>query len=359
MVLFITSVLIFVLLKTDHDANSTNDKDRIISFQIQKAKNFELYQSGKNIILIDGANRKLVLAYKKDEQSNSILIPATRIVVFSSTHASFLNRLGVADKISGITGGDTHQWYIASINDGLQSKRIKDLGISSNPDYDQLVALNPDLVVLVGGTGLWEKHAKKLDELEIPYVVSSEWLEDDPLGRFEWIKFFGILSGTESKAASIFDQTKTITESLFDSVESRESPKVVWVSIFSGIGYVPRNNSYVGEILKNAHSDYVFSDINGTGAAPVGIEELVLRAKNADVLIYSADFVNSTDDLVSIHPLLGQLKPVQICNVYAFQPWYWQSTDRYEEYAMDIISIIHPDVFDGYQLKQFKKLECG
>lgn len=354
------SLSFFVLYKTNFENDSFDKNDRINSFQIQKAKNFDAYHDGKNTILIDGAKRKLILSDKKEDQNkeNTILVPAKRIVVFSSTHASYMNRLGVADRIVGITGGGTHEWFIEPIKEGLQNNTIKDLGIDNNPDYDQIVALNPDLIVLVGGTGLWEKHAKKLDELGIPYVVSSEWLEDDPLGRFEWIKFFGILSGAETKTNAIFEQTKATTESLFESVKSSKSPRVVWASIFNGIVYVPRSNSYVGEILKKANSDYVFSDVNGTGSAQVGIEELFLRAKNADILVYSGGFVNSTDELISIHPLLAQLDPIRKCNTYSFQPWYWQSTDRYEEYASDVVAIIHPNAIDGYQLKQFKKLEC-
>jgi iron complex transport system substrate-binding protein len=360
-VLLATSFLFFIFFKTSYDLNSLDKKDHTSSIQIQKAKHFTTYDNGKDTVLIDGAERKLILSNKSGDQNkeNNVVIPTKRLVVFSSTHAAYLNRLGIADRIVGITGGNTQEWFIKPIKDGLENNTIKDLGVADNPDYDQLVALNPDLVVLVGGTGLWEKHAKKLDELGIPYVVSSEWLEDDPLGRFEWIKFFGVLTGTESIADTVFEETIESTESLFDSVKQNKSPKVVWAGIFNGIVYVPRNSSYVGQILKDANSDYVFSDINGSGSAEISIEELVFRARNADVFVFSGGFVNSTDEITSIHPLLAKLSPIQKCNVYSFQPWYWQSADRYDEYAHDVVAMIHQNDFEHYQLKQFKKVECA
>lgn len=360
-VLFAISFSFFIFFKTSYVLSSSDKKDHTSSIQIQKAKHFTIHDDGRNTILIDGAERKLALSNKSEDQDkeNSIFIPAKRLVVFSSTHAAYLNRLGITDMIVGVAGGNIQEWFIKPIKDGLENNTIKDLGVADNPDYDQMVTLNPDLVVLVGGTGLWEKHAKKLDELGIPYVVSSEWLEDDPLGRFEWIKFFGILTGTESIANTIFEETEDSTESLFDSIKQNESPKAVWASVFNGIVYIPRNNSYVGQILKDANSDYVFSDIGGSGSAEINIEEFVFRARNADIFVFSGSFVNSTGEIISIHPLLAQIGPIQKCNVYSFQPWYWQSADKYDEYAHDVVAMIHQNHFYQYQLKQFKKVECS
>lgn len=326
------------------------------SLEISKAKNFDLYKDEQKIVLVDGANRKIPLSYETD--GNSLRLPANRIIVFSSTHAAFIDRLGVADKIVGVTGGNNHDWYIDSIESGLKNGIIKDVGLSTIPNYDEIVALNPDVVILTGGAGLWEEHGKKLDELGIPFVVVSEWMEDDPLGKFEWIKVFSIITGTEDTAVSLFDGISEKTGAIFEMVSESEKPKVLWAGIFKGTAYVPRDNSYVGEIIRLANADYAFKELSGSGSAQISIEELLLRGKEADILVYSSDFVDTASDITSIHPLLSELGPIQNCNVYSFQPWYWQSVDKYDDYANDVAAIMHPELFSDYQLKQFKRVSC-
>jgi iron complex transport system substrate-binding protein len=326
--------------------------------QIEKAKNFDVIVEDDVTFLIDGANRKLVLDADEVIAKDHITVPANRIVVFSSTHAALMDRLEITDKIVGVAWGNTYEWFIPSIKKGLDDGTIQDIGISNNPDYEKIVALNPDLVILNGGTGLWEKHAKKLDELGIPYVVNSEWLEDDPLGRFEWIKFFAILTNTEEKATKIYNIAKAETNTILEKTSSLESPKVLWAGIFQGTVFVPRSDSYVGAIIKEANGNYVFDDINGTGGAQINIEEMIYRGKEADVWIFSSDLINSTKDIISIHPLLKELRPVQNCNVYSFQPWYWQRLDKYEEFVKDVAAILHPQESSDYQLTQFRKVSC-
>lgn len=359
----ITIIISVIVLASISVLVNIDQKDQSVrkhssSIQIEKAKNFDIIVEDDVTFLIDGANRKLVLDTDETITKDHITIPANRIVVFSSTHVALMDRLELTDKIVGVAWGNTHEWFIPSIKKGLADGIIHDIGISNNPDYEKIVALNPDLVILNGGTGLWEKHAKKLDELGIPYVVNSEWLEDDPLGRFEWIKFFAVLTNTEEKAARIYESAKAETNTTLEKTSSLESPKVLWAGVFQGTVFVPRSDSYVGTIIKEANGDYIFDDINGTGGAQISIEELIYRGKNSDVWVFSSDFINSTKDIVSIHPLLKELRPVQDCNVYSFQPWYWQRLDRYEEFANDVAAILHPQEFADYQLTQFKKITC-
>lgn len=348
----------YAILLDGTDSQSTIKKYET-PLQIIKAKNFELYKGEDTIILVDGAQRQISLTVDPgNDDDSSLFLPADRIIVFSSTHAAFIDRLGVADKIVGVTEGNSHNWYIDSIKSGLENKTIKDVGLSTSPNYDEIVALDPDVVILTGGAGLWEEHGKKLDELQIPYIVVSEWMEDDPLGKFEWIKVFSIITGTEDTAVELFDMVSEKTGTIFERVSESERPQVLWAGVFRGTAYVPRDNSCVGEIISLANADYVFKDLDGSGSAQISLEELLFRGKNADVLVYSSDFVNNTKDIISIHPLLSELGPIQNCNVYSFQPWYWQSVDKYDDYANDVAAIMHPELFSDYQLKQFKKVSC-
>lgn len=353
------SILSIVIYQEPAQLGSTNDaKSVAIELQLERAKNFQVSYVGDNKILVDGANRTITLTKKEANSDNMIHVPVSRMIIFSSTHAALIDRLGISDKVVGIAWGGNYEWYIDSIKDGLENGRIKDVGPGNNPSYEEIVALEPDLVVLVGGTGLWEEHAKKLDELSINYVVNSEWLENDPLGRFEWIKFFSLFTNDEDEASSIYAEVKAKTIGISKRVSELERPDVLWAGVFRGTVYIPRAESYVGTIINMANGNYVFSDMSGTGSAEISLEELVSRSNDADILIYSSYTVNKTSDITAISPLLAELDPVKTCEVYAFQPWYWQTLDRVDDYMNDVAAILHPDAFTGYELKQFKKVDC-
>ncbi|MGH9878597.1 MAG: ABC transporter substrate-binding protein, partial [Nitrososphaerales archaeon] len=328
-----------------------------VPLDLEHAKLFSVSYVGENKILVDGANRTIILTPVAGVNlDKDIRIPVTRMVIFSSTHAALIDRLGIVDRIVVVAWGGNYEWYINTIKDGLENGRIKDIGSSNSPNYDEIVSLEPDLVVLVGGISLWEEQAKKLDELGIDYVVNSEWLEDDPLGYFEWIKFFSLFTNDEDKASAIFTEAKTKTLDISQSVSKLDKPDVLWAAVFRGTVYVPKAESYAGKIINMANGNYIFSDVAGSGSAQISLEELISRAGDADVLIYSGGVVNSTSEILAASPLLKELHPIQTCNVYAFQPWYWQRVDRVDYYMNDMAAILHPDEFKTYELKQFKKV---
>lgn len=343
------------LITVDYFVVSDSKQDEIktyqTSFNVVSAREFQIYGNNNTIILVDGGNRKISL--------NEILSePPDRIIVTSSTHVAFINRLGMVDKIVGIAGANTQQWHIEKVRANIEHGMIKDIGQPTNPNYDEIIALRPDIVVLSGGTGMWEEQGKKLDELGIQYVVVSEWLENEPLGQFEWIKVFGLMTGAHEKAWDIFDDSSEKADDITKIVSYSEKPTVLWVGVFKGIAYVPKNESYVGELIRLVNADYVFADLKGTGSAQINIEELLSSGKDADVLVYSGGFFNNTKEIIAINPLLAELRPIKECNVYRFQPWHWESVDRYEEYVNDVAAITHPELFDDYQLKQFQKISC-
>lgn len=355
-ILAIIVIAIVYSSTSQFDSSSVGSASQSIS--IENAERFSVSYDGTNKILTDGADRTLVLTHDDVTSENQIQIPVERIVIFSSTHAAFMDRLEITDKIVGVAWGGNYNWYIDDIKDGLQSGAIRDIGVGNNPNYDEIVSLQPDLVVLVGGEGLWEKHAKKLDELKIPYVVNSEWLENTALGRFEWIKFFSIFVDKEDEAQKIYSEVKAKTSEIFSHVSESDTPTVLWAGVFRGTAYVPKGGSYIGEVLKNVNSKYAFEDLEGTGSLQISLEELVFKGSTSDFLIYSSDAVSSTSDIISINPILSRLGSIQNCQVYAFEPWYWQKIDRLDDFVNDIAAILHPEVFAGYELKQFKKVAC-
>ncbi|MDJ0271060.1 MAG: ABC transporter substrate-binding protein [Candidatus Caldarchaeum sp.] len=328
---------------------------------VRYAKLFELENRGGYVLLRDGLNRTVVAvprgAAVPDVRADLVVrIPVQRAVLMSATHVALVERLreydpGLLGRVAGLMWGGSYSWFFPEVERLLQRGVIKDVGAAWSPDYEQLVALQPDLVMIYTYPG--DPVVSKLEELKLPYVVVSEYLEDDLLGRFEWIKFvaaFFELGDVADKVFSFVEQSVLLTSLRARTLleHGASPPKVVWFSVYRGTVYVAGGGSYVARALKDLGASYVFSDIASTGSATVTPEELVARALNADVIILSTDLITTREDLLKELPQLADSKAFRENRVYRyssdiFQLGYYAS----EEWFRDLAKMLYPEAFDG------------
>lgn len=329
--------------------------------EVRYAKLFALENRGGYVLLRDGLNRTVVAvprgAAVPDVRADLVVrIPVQRAVLMSATHVALVERLreydpGLLGRVAGLMWGGSYSWFFPEVERLLQRGVIKDVGAAWSPDYEQLVALQPDLVMIYTYPG--DPVVSKLEELKLPYVVVSEYLEDDLLGRFEWIKFvaaFFELGDVADKVFSFVEQSVLLTSLRARTLleHGASPPKVVWFSVYRGTVYVAGGGSYVAKALKDLGASYVFSDIASTGSATVTPEELAARALNADVIILSTDLITTREDLLKELPQLADSKAFRENRVYRyssdiFQLGYYAS----EEWFRDLAKMLYPEAFDG------------
>ena len=91
-----------------------------------------------------------------------------RVVCMSGSYIAMLDALGAADRVVGVSGAQ----YL--INETLRRRIARgeaaDVGFDSNVDFERLMALRPDLVMLFGIGGADTALTGKLRELGIPYL---------------------------------------------------------------------------------------------------------------------------------------------------------------------------------------------
>lgn len=197
---------------------------------------------------------------------------------------------------------------------------------------------------------------KKFDELKIKYAINNEYLEEDPFGRMEWIKFIAAFYDKEDLAEKYFDDAVKKAEKTTKKIANDKKPKVAWGMVYKGKVYVPKPDSYVGKMIDMADGDYVFKNekiINGT----VTLEEFYAKAKDADILIYSSLNQNSPTlkSVIDQAPILEKIKPVTDKKVWCFNPDYYQSVDKTDELITDLAAIFHSDMYKGYNVKHYIK----
>ena len=230
--------------------------------------------------------------------TDTVRTPVENSAVFTSPHCQLLYELGCGQAIRGVCDLD----YInipdvkkraASAGNHGSSSAIADCGSSMAPDIERIIALKPEAILVSpfensGGYG-------KLDKLHIPLIEVADYMETSPLGRAEWMKFYGMLfekSDAKDSKAGIF-QSKA--DSLFAKIEkeylnlkaaAKKLPaglSVLTERKTGSVWYVPGGQSTIGILLKDANARYIFSEDQHHGSLAMSPEQILAKAKNIDV----------------------------------------------------------------------------
>lgn len=298
--------------------------------------------------VVDAEKRTLILVPEGKEvpkeyaKETVITIPVKNTLLGSTTQASLLRPMGDFSSITSVTT-KADQWNIEEIKTGLENGSIAYVGENNAPDYEAITKLQPELTFLyTGPTGL-QDMAKKLDELNLNYAVDNEYLEEDPFGRMEWMKFLATFYDKEDEVSVYFDEAVKRVEDMEKKIEGKKKPKVAWGIVYDGEAYVPAADSYVATMIERAGGEYLFQDVK-TDNGKISIEEFYAQSKDADVLIYSSmhSYSPTLESIVEATPILEKLDVVKEKNVWCFHPDYWQSIDKTDELIIDLVEIFHP-----------------
>ena len=267
--------------------------------------------------------------------TDTVRTPVERSAVFIAPHCQLMYELGCQQAIRGVcdlnyinipdvrkraasAGNAAGKASSEKASSGNASalNSIVDCGSSMAPDIERIIALKPEAILVSpfensGGYG-------KLDKLHIPLIEAADYMESSPLGRAEWMKFYGMLFGNASKAAdgnaskiadgkvskiadgkaskAVFSASCEATaDSLFSQIEKEylklkaEAGKLPkGLSILTerktgGVWYVPGGQSTIGILLKDANARYIFSDDQHSGSLPMSPEQILAKGKQVDV----------------------------------------------------------------------------
>jgi len=337
-----------------------------VSNFIQCATHFRIkhLKSEDSKLITDGAGRKLLLVHHIDKVTvkniNAVIkIPVKRVITRWSTIPSFLRSLGVEDTIVAVVTREEEPCD-EYIKHRIYSRNIEIIGGPSSIDYEKLIVLNPDIFFI----SKWQsiKISKKLNQLNISYAVIAEYLEDNPLGRTEWIKFFATFYDREKIAQKIFSRVvKKIKEIEVRLRCEKLKPKILWCFIRQdGTIYVPRGDSYVAKMIAMAGGNYVFKQLKKVNNVPISLEYFYLCGRDADIYISAVPLpqygITSIKKLTAFHPMLCDFKSIKKGNVWYLCSYYWESAEKIDEIIEDLAAVFHPRLFPNHKPKYFFKL---
>lgn len=280
---------------------------------------------------------------------NGPAIPAgaKQIVCMSSSYIAMLDELGEINRIAGVSGID----YIANPYILAHKDSIKDIGPEMN--YELLIGLKPDVVLLYGIGDAQTAVTDKLKELSIPYLYMGEYLEESPLGKAEWMVVLSELTDNREKGIEIFREIPEryyALKALTDSAKQR--PTVMFNTPWNDSWVMPSTQSYMARLIADAGADYIYKENNSNSSTPIGLETAYGLIQKADYWI-NVGSVNTLDELKSVNPKFADAKAVHEKRVYnnnlrstpAGGNDYWESAVvRPDVVLRDLIHIFHPEL---------------
>jgi iron complex transport system substrate-binding protein len=298
------------------------------------------------------------------ETGNLIKLPVNRVVCTSTTHIALLEALGKTEIVVGVSGAGliTNK----RIREGLESGRIRDIGYGRELNYELLVSLRPDMVMLYGVESEMTGLIHKLHDLGITVVMNAEYLEQEPLGKMEWIKYVAAFFSLEERAKTIFDSVALRYENLRNEVTTVQSRPVVMTGLpWKDVWYVSPANTVLANYISDAGGQYLWDDLKADKAVPMDMESVYIKAKSAEYWINSGT-ATSIRQILDMDPRFKHFPPVVSGKVYnniaKINPTggndYWESGVIHPDIVLrDLIRVFHPEPGGENNLEYYKKLK--
>ena len=352
------------------------DKKTTSKSTIKYAKGFDIInENGIKKLIIKSAyqNSQDVFEYEiHEKKSNTIIdykrivikVPVEKIVVTSTTHIPMVELLNEESSIIGFP----YAKYVSSEKTRklIDAGNITEIGKESSLNTEILLDLQPELVVGYSVSSA-DKSLTTVQKAGIPVIYNGDWLEETPLGRAEWIKFFGVLFDKENQADSIFNTIENnYLEAKKIALKSNKKQTILSGAIMSkDIWNLPAGDSFVAQFLKDANLNYLWKNSKGKGSLSLSFESVFDTGRNADFWI-APGYFSSKEQLLQSNQIYAEFAAFK--NNKIFTPstkkgetggviYYELATTRPDLVLKDIIKITNSNLLPNYKLTFFERMK--
>lgn len=285
---------------------------------------------------------------------------ARRIVAMSSTHIAMLDAFGAVRTVVGVSGID----YI--FNRDIQARRdsVGDVGYEGNVNYERLMSLDPDLVLLYGVNGASSMEGK-LRELGIPYMYVGDYLEDSPLGKAEWLVALAEITGRREAGVKAFAGIPERYNALKQKVEAAglDRPKILLNTPYNDAWMMPPVDSYAARLVRDAGGVLAYDRNTSNSSVAVDMEEAYMLADQAYAWL-NTGAANTLEDVAALCPKFTDTPPFREGRIYnnnlrstpAGGNDYFESAGVNPDLVLrDMVRIFHPELVEE-DFVYYKKL---
>ncbi|MCD8292365.1 MAG: ABC transporter substrate-binding protein [Prevotellaceae bacterium] len=286
--------------------------------------------------------------------------PLTRAVVYSSVHCSLLDELGVVQSVAGVC--DAKYIKLPAIQQGIKSGRVVDCGTGVTPDVERVIDLHPDAILLSpfeksGGYG-------RVEQLGVPLVECADYMETSPLGRAEWMRFYGLLFGVPERADSLFAKVDSAYHALKAMAKQATASPTLFSELKNGsVWYVPGGRSVPGRLFADAAGRYAFATDKHSGSVPFSFETVFDKAGACDIWLikYNRAADMTYADLQAEYngyTAFNAFKQRRVYGCNTDSSPYYEETPFHPDYLLqDLIYILHPETQGAGKLRYYSPLK--
>lgn len=312
------------------------------TMELKYAENFsvESYEGGYRLLVTKDGTKLLTIPEGMDVPENldediaPIRQPVKDLYLVSSSVMNIFSELDALDSIS-LSGQKAENWYIEEAKEAMERGNMVYAGKYSKPDYELILANGCSLAIENMMISHTPEVIDKLEGFGIPTMIEYSSYESHPLGRVEWVKFFGALLGKEDEANALFDEQVEILNRV-TSEEKTDKTVAFFFITSNGLVQVRRTSDYVPKMIELAGGRYVYEDTgeeeSSRSTMNVQLEEFYNTAKDADFLIYNSSIdggVKSVEELIDKSEIFKDFKAVKEGNV-------WCTTNNMYQQSMSI-----------------------
>ena len=306
--------------------------------QLAYAKNFSIdyYDGGYKLLTIKDGTQILTVPEGKETPDNldeSIIVlqqPVKNIYLVSSAVMDMFRELNAFDTI-GFSAQKAENWYVEGAKAAMENGDILYAGKYSSPDYELLVSKKCSLAI-ENSMILHSPDVKEmLEDFDIPVIIEYSSYETDPLGRVEWIKFFGALTGKEEEAEKAFEKQTEIVKHVTATKKTDKTVAFFYITS-NGLVQVRQSNDYIPKMIELAGGRYIFENLGDDSKRStmnMQVEEFYNKAKDADYLIYNSTIdggVKTVDELIEKCSVLSDFKAVKSGDVWCTEKDVYQQS---------------------------------
>lgn len=281
-------------------------------------------------------------------QGTLVRTPVSRAVLGSAVHAALAIELQANGQIAGLmdaeyTVSPTVRQYVGH-GQGL----MKPMGSSMQPDPELIRTAHADALLLSpfenAGHGV-------ISRMQIPIIECADYMETSPLGRAEWMRFYGRLFGQGERADSLFQEVeKAYTQLCKKATTSKKRPTVMCDALLGATWYEPGGASTMGRLFADAGASYLWVDRKESGSLQLDLESVFARGRNADIWLvkYGAPTDWTYASMKADNARYALFRPWKEQHIWGCNtlhvPFFEETPFHPERLLANLIAIFHPEI---------------
>lgn len=245
------------------------------------------------------------------------------------------------------------------VNQAIADGKVTEFAAGGTVNTEKVITNKPD-VVMTQGTD--DPAYPALRAAGIAVVPNAEYLEPTALGRAERIKVMAALTGTEKKAAEVYDGIRTGYNDIAAKARTVPKASVLPGTMYQGTWSMPAGGTYVGKLIADAGGTYPWADDPSNKSLKLSFESVFAKAGTAPIWLVTSQW-NTTADATKDDPRYGQLSAVKDGQVWSAtkvigpgggNDFYERGDLRADLVLGDLLAIMHPELSPGHEFTFYK-----